>query len=713
MKIKFMLSFQFFSFVFIFFVLNYHIKFQECNAIEKNTNISVVIKLKDENPYILEKLSNDLKENSIKIDKLREKNKDYYSKHNNKFIYKVLKVNGTISKSEFSPFVFIEYENYQSYIKDYKIYKKISHSNNVEKVYVENKPIIKPASSRTDIVQNISASTDLLDFQDAKEMIGVNDSNYTGEGIKVGIFDVGYPDNTRNFTHGEIKAYKTNTTSYHTNKIASIIGGTYGIAPDVDLYIHSFSLYDGDYQLDDGIEWMINNGVNVINFSQYTDDLFENFGKYDGHSAYIDNIIWRNNITFVKSAGNTNSNNLIPIEYITNPGLGTNVITVGNIDKYQRLAYNSLYEVDSSISDKVMKPNVVAFGENLIIPNTSNSHFNSDNALISYSGTSYSAPMVTGMIALLMEEFPLLMNRADLVASLIMSSANPLTYQPNVWNDYAGAGLINYQNARQIMLYNNYKTSTATTDPTLPTYLIEKEINLLSGEIMDFCLFNKCNSEITSPSNNIYSPRYSKFNVGIYDGNTLVSSLQYGTNTNSIIGTFKNTSSTSKTYNVKVSLSNGKVGGYPEYIALTLSKHTHIYNHDYMSTSNSQHNSYCYCGNYISENHTSVSNCPYCGPTHGHAYTYRTYNNYYHRTTCYCGYSGLQGHILRDDLITCILCGAFISSGGIISPFNLINKQYITENGTYVLSNGLIIISDYDYNLYLRGELDINTLYVF
>ena len=37
-------------------------------------------------------------------------------------------------------------------------------------------------------------------------------------------------------------------------------------------------------------------------------------------------------------------------------------------------------------------------------------------------------------------------------------------------------------------------------------------------------------------------------------------------------------------------------------------------------------------------------------------------------------------------------------------------KQYITENGSYVLPNGVIIISNIDYSLYLSGELDIYEL---
>lgn len=111
-----------------------------------------------------------------------------------------------------------------------------------------------------------------------------------------------------------------------------------------------------------------------------------------------------------------------------------------------------------------------------------------------------------------------------------------------------------------------------------------------------------------------------------------------------------------------------------------------------------------------------------------HSYTHTPCNNNnYHLSTCACGYTTNTGHVVNipsgnAKIGTCISCGASVTIGnGTIMPWGdnggnsstyAMNSsiQYITENGSYVLPEGIIIISDADYELYLSGELDINEL---
>ena len=94
---------------------------------------------------------------------------------------------------------------------------------------------------------------------------------------------------------------------------------------------------------------------------EYENDF--NNGKYSGFDAYIDFIVWNNAVTFIHAAGNSDQD-----EYVNHPGLGLNVITVGSIDGNKCISYSSSYDVNSSCANSLMKPTVVAPGENIVLP---------------------------------------------------------------------------------------------------------------------------------------------------------------------------------------------------------------------------------------------------------------------------------------------------------------------------------------------------------
>ncbi|MDE6584253.1 MAG: S8 family peptidase [Anaeroplasmataceae bacterium] len=127
-----------------------------------------------------------------------------------------------------------------------------------------------------------------------------------------------------------------------------------------------------------------------------------------------------------------------------------NVITVGAINKSMAVTHLSSYEVQAPYTKIILKPNVVAPGENIVIPNVKGSS----------SGTSLAAPMVTGMLAVLMEEFEILTLRPNLAITAIMSGASWLPGQTEVMDKAAGAGLINYKATQRLLKTNNYNIGT-------------------------------------------------------------------------------------------------------------------------------------------------------------------------------------------------------------------------------------------------------------
>lgn len=110
--------------------------------------------------------------------------------------------------------------------------------------------------------------------------------------------------------------------------------------------------------------------------------------------------------------------------------------------------------------------------------------------------------------------------------------------------------------------------------------------------------------------------------------------------------------------------------------------------------------------------------CPTCKTTtnienHNHTYTWRSKTR--HRATCACGRNVLEGHFVSSsNPSTCMLCGGPADTG-FIGPFGdasspLWNTNYVVEyfsNGSYLLSNGVYVISDADLDAFNSGTLDI------
>lgn len=67
------------------------------------------------------------------------------------------------------------------------------------------------------------------------------------------------------------------------------------------------------------------------------------------------------------------------------------------------------------------------------------------------TGTSYAAPMVMGVIALLMEEFPILKETPDLGLTALLTGARMVPGQSALFEGTCGAGLIDYKATKEIL----------------------------------------------------------------------------------------------------------------------------------------------------------------------------------------------------------------------------------------------------------------------
>lgn len=103
-----------------------------------------------------------------------------------------------------------------------------------------------------------------------------------------------------------------------------------------------------------------------------------------------------------------------------------------------------------------------------------------------------------------------------------------------------------------------------------------------------------------------------------------------------------------------------------------------------------------------------------------HSYTHdHTWHNYkQHRSYCDCGANKLIGHAVSSSdpgmpYKTCLHCGGpaevgFVQTGR-LTPIGLTNFEITIEeyfgNGSYILSNGVLVLADADLESYLNGQL--------
>lgn len=284
----------------------------------------------------------------------------------------------------------------------------------------------------------------------------------TGEGVRIGQIEgyVPYVDWNNDLNSDNVTINPdTFEESYHASQVASImVGQTNGLVPDALLF--STGCPTNSYVLS-GIEWLLDQGVNVINMSCSFPELT---GAYDILSMQIDFYILNYEVHFVKSAGNDAG-------YISSPGMTYNAITVGGFDDMNTLDHSddTMY-TDSSFDEagtvgRPEKPNLIAPACN--IENLPGWMYDDANE----KGTSFAAPQVTGTIAQLIDYVPSLAMKQTAVGAILMASTfNKVSMEnygsielgPQI-SDIEGTGKLDARAARSIPYYGNYWSQTIYT----------------------------------------------------------------------------------------------------------------------------------------------------------------------------------------------------------------------------------------------------------
>lgn len=359
-----------------------------------------------------------------------------------------------------------------SFVKD----KLKSNNRNINQISTKRE--IQKNSKRQPVL--LKSQNDYYNYGQSINQIYLNNGQtlhndgFRGKGMLIAVTDAGFQNlpelpafdslfaenrilATRNFVMGGNYVYDYST---HGMKVLSILAGNYpgqliGSAPEASYLLlmsedsHS-ETYIEEFNWVSAAEFADSLGADIINVSlgyvKFDNDMFSHsYSDMNGHTAISSKaatLAARKGIIVVASAANSGNSETHP--WIAAPGDADSIITVGAVRE------NGLYTSFSSIGpsfDGRVKPDVVAMGHG-----TTNQAIN--GSISTGNGTSYAAPIISGLVACLWQKYPD-KNNMEIIDAVRKSS--------NFYNnptDTIGYGIPNFSIASNIIenyvnLYND------------------------------------------------------------------------------------------------------------------------------------------------------------------------------------------------------------------------------------------------------------------
>lgn len=289
---------------------------------------------------------------------------------------------------------------------------------------------------------------------------------YDGNGVNLAILEEDNINNTAALCLNIVQTRATGSTSDHKSRVAAVAGcndnAKPGMAPGAEIVDagHDGTIADAI----DALEWATDPSpsphARVVNWSEGTQS---DRALHLSDRAY-DYWVRERGFTGIKSAGNTSGN-------VTSPGKGYNIITVGNFDDQDSATWanDEMHNTSAYINPDtgLEKPEVAAPGTDI------------DTVAGERWGTSYAAPQVAGLAALLIDRNVNLQSYPTAVKAIIMASAVHNIEGGSTLSTKDGAGGINAPLADWIA---QSKGTTATcTDPCWWNVTITNTAPALNG----------------------------------------------------------------------------------------------------------------------------------------------------------------------------------------------------------------------------------------
>ena len=276
----------------------------------------------------------------------------------------------------------------------------------------------------------------------------LHQQNYTGSGKIIAVLDAGFPGvntvqpfqrlRTNNQILGGYNFVLRNPDFYtgvsHGTSVLSSMGGykensLVGTAPDASYYLFITEDDTSENPVEESLwveaaETADSLGVDIINTSlgyfDYDNDAYSHtYSEINGTTAFISRgaeIAFSRGMIIVTSAGNSGGTS---DPYIAVPADAASVIAVGAVNSSEVLT--SFSSVGPSFDGRI-KPEVMAQGQAAIVSDAAGN-------IVTANGTSFSSPIMAGMIACLWQAFPQKTNRE--IRELVLKSADKFSTPNN------------------------------------------------------------------------------------------------------------------------------------------------------------------------------------------------------------------------------------------------------------------------------------------
>lgn len=347
------------------------------------------------------------------------------------------------------------------------IVNNIHWANNSWNRMANNQPQVTPVSKQLSTVTNFNYGTSVNQIQMLNGHL-LHQQNYTGIGKIIAVLDAGFPSvNTaqpfqRLFVNNLIlggydfvnKSNNFYTGNSHGTSVLSCMGGykdgqLVGTAPDAAYYLYITEDVNSENPVEESYwveaaEEADKVGVDIITSSlgyfgydnpSYSHSYSDMIGNKNFASKGA-NIAFTKGIVVVASAGNTGTTN---VPQIGVPAEATNVLAIGAVQADRN--YANFSSIGPSFDGRV-KPDVMAQGQASVLSDMSGN-------ITTANGTSFSGPIMAGMIASFWQAVPSL--SAQQVINFVKQSADRFT---NPDPQY-GYGIPNFETALNTALGTN------------------------------------------------------------------------------------------------------------------------------------------------------------------------------------------------------------------------------------------------------------------